>query len=36
MKLQDKLIEYVACQPAIEWVGDKTLAEALATCKRGL
>jgi hypothetical protein len=32
---KDELIKLDACQDAIEWVGDKSVAEAWSECKRG-
>ena len=33
--LKEKLIELNACEPAVEWAGDKTIEEIWATCPRG-
>jgi hypothetical protein len=35
MKFREQLIAMNACNEAVEWVGDKTLAQAWNTCKRG-
>jgi hypothetical protein len=35
MKLKSELQKLSACSDAISWAGDKTLAEAWATCERG-
>jgi len=34
MTFRKRLIEMGACSEAVDWVGDKTLAEAWATCER--
>ena len=34
MTFREQLVEMDACAEAVEWVGDKTLAEAWATCER--
>ena len=34
MTFQEKLIKMDACEPAVEWVGSKTLREAWDTCER--
>ena len=34
MTFRERLIEMGACSEAVDWVGDKTLAEAWATCER--
>ena len=34
MKFSEKLKNFKDCHDAIEWVGDKTLKEAWATCER--
>ena len=34
MTFRERLFEMGACSEAVEWVGDKTLAEAWVTCER--
>lgn len=34
MTFHDWVVEHTACQPAIGWVGNKTIEEAWRTCSR--